>query len=151
MRQRTRRKIDAALKAKIALEALREQATVADLAERYQVHPNQIYTWKKQLQDQAARAFESGGNAAAIAEAGRKGEIRFLGEIENRPSTIERMIKKLARRHGKLQVCFEAGPTGYGLYRQMQALGHDCLVVAPTLIPKRSGERVKINRRDAIT
>jgi len=65
MRQRTRRKIDGALKAKIALEALREQATVADLAQRYQVHPNQIYAWRKQLQDQASRAFEASGSTPA--------------------------------------------------------------------------------------
>ncbi len=69
------RTIDVTLKPKIALEALREQATVADLAQRYQVHPNQIYAWKKQLQDQAARAFENGGGDGA---ADREREIEKL-------------------------------------------------------------------------
>lgn len=57
--------MDAALKAKIALEALREEASVADLAQRHQVRPNQICAWKRQLQEQAARAFQSGPSAGA--------------------------------------------------------------------------------------
>jgi transposase len=57
----------------------------------------------------------------------------------------------LAERYERLHVCFEAGPTGYGFYRQIQALGHNCMVVAPALIPKRAGERIKTNRRDAVT
>lgn len=75
MSKRTRRKIDAALKAKVALEALREQATVVDLAQRYQVHPNQIYSWKKRLLEQAARVFESGAGTGA---ADRDREIERL-------------------------------------------------------------------------
>jgi transposase len=76
---------------------------------------------------------------------------RYLGEIDSSPLTIERMIRKLAGRYEKLHFCYEAGPTGYGLYRQVRGLGHDCTVVAPSLIPKKSGERVKTNRRDAVT
>ena len=90
-------------------------------------------------------------HAVAVAEGGRQGEVRFLGEIANEAGAIERLLRKLAARHSKLHVCFEAGPTGYGLYRQVQSLGHDCLVVAPSLIPRRAGERVKTNRRDAVT
>ena len=89
-------------------------------------------------------------HSVAIAASGRGGEVRFLGEIENTPAAVERIIKKLAGRYDRLRVCFEAGPTGYGLYRQIQELGHDCMVVAPALIPQRPGERVKTNRRDAL-
>ncbi len=66
MTKRTTPKIDAGLTAKIALEPLREHATVADLAQRYPIHPNQISTVKKQLPDQAVNAFESGTSDAVI-------------------------------------------------------------------------------------
>ena len=90
-------------------------------------------------------------DAVAIADGGRGGEVRFVGEIASSPAAVERLIGKLAGRYRKLHFCYEAGPTGYGLHRQIEALGHACLVVAPALIPKRPGERVKTNRRDAVT
>src|SRR4029077_5684618 len=81
---------------------------------------------------------------------GGTGEVQFLGDVENSPLPIERTIKRLAGRYDRLHICFEAGRTGYGLYRQIQAVGHECMVVAPALIPKWSGERIKSNRRDAV-
>jgi transposase len=90
-------------------------------------------------------------HAVAIADAGRDGEVRYLGEIDSSSETVARVIGKLADRYETLHVCYEAGPTGYGLFRDIRALGHDCIVVAPSLIPKKPGERVKTNRRDAVT
>jgi transposase len=88
--------------------------------------------------------------SVALAAAGREGEVRFLGDIDSTPEAVERLVRKLAKRHQRLFFAYEAGPTGYGLQRQIGALGHDCAVVAPSLIPKRPGERVKTNRRDAL-
>ena len=90
-------------------------------------------------------------NAVAIAEAGRGGEIRFVGEIENSGAATAKLAKKLAAKYQRLTFCYEAGPTGYGLYRQIKGLGHECMVVAPSLIPKKPGDRVKTNRRDALS
>lgn len=89
-------------------------------------------------------------NTVAIAEGGRNGEVRYLGEIENAEAATRKLVKKLAASHQRLTFCYEAGPTGYGLYRQIKALGHECVVVAPSLIPKKPGDRVKTNRRDAV-
>jgi transposase len=60
-------------------------------------------------------------------------------------------VAKLAAKYDRLTFCYEAGPTGYGLYRLIRGLGHDCTVAAPSLIPKKPGERVKTNRRDGVS
>jgi transposase len=90
-------------------------------------------------------------NAVAIAEAGRDGEVRYLGEIDNTTEATARLVRKLSAKHAHLTFCYEAGPTGYGLYRQLTELGHDCVVAAPSLIPRKPGDRVKTNRRDALS
>ena len=90
-------------------------------------------------------------HAVAIAEGGRTGEVRFVGEIENSETATIKLVKKLAGRYRHLTFCYEAGPTGYELYRLIKSLGYDCVVAAPSLIPKRPGDRVKTNRRDALS
>lgn len=90
-------------------------------------------------------------NAVAIADAGRGGELRFLGEIENTPTAMAKLVRKLGAKYKRLTFCYEAGPTGYGLHRQIKELGFECTVVAPSLIPKRPGDKVKTNRRDALS
>jgi transposase len=90
-------------------------------------------------------------NAVAIAEGGRDGEVRFFGEIDNTTEATAKLVRKLAGKYERLTFCYEAGPTGYGLYRQITGLGHGCNVVAPSLVPKKPGVRVKTNRRDAVS
>jgi transposase len=89
--------------------------------------------------------------AVAVAEPGRSGEVRFQGEIANQPDAVRCLLERLGKKHGQLEVVYEAGPCGYGLHRQITALGHACTVVAPSLVPVRAGNRVKTNRRDAVT
>jgi transposase len=89
-------------------------------------------------------------HAVALAEDGRQGEVRFLGEIDADPASVRRLVSRLQKRHARLHFCYEAGPTGYGLFRQLTEMGHRCTVVAPSMIPRKPGDRVKTNRRDAM-
>ena len=89
--------------------------------------------------------------SVAIAEPGRGGEVRFLGEIPSTPEALQRLVLRLKSRHRHLSFCYEAGPCGYGVHRMLGGLGQTCIVVAPSLIPSRPGDRVKTNRRDATT
>jgi transposase len=89
-------------------------------------------------------------NAVAVAEEGRSGDVRYLGEIDTTAAATRKLVAKLAAKYRQVTFCYEAGPTGYGLYRLIRTLGHDCIVVAPSLIPKKPGDRVKTNRRDAV-
>jgi len=85
----------------------------------------------------------------AVAVAEPDGEVRSLGTIANREDSIRKFIKKLGPPE-QLRACYEAGPTGFVLYWQLAQLGVECEVVAPSLVPKKPGDRVKTDRRDAL-
>src|SRR3974390_51930 len=89
------------------------------------------------------------GIVVAVAEGGLRGEVRDYGRIANTPAALRRLAHQLGQDGLTLRFCYEAGPCGYGIQRQLSALGHECVVVAPSLIPKRAGDRVKTDRRDA--
>src|SRR6266404_1667275 len=81
----------------------------------------------------------------AVAEEGRKGEVRESGALSNDLHAVEKWIGRLRKAYGKeviLRACYEAGPCGFGLARRLRQLGVECQVVAPSLTPTRSGERV---------
>ncbi|MEO0621050.1 MAG: IS110 family transposase [Pseudomonadota bacterium] len=87
--------------------------------------------------------------SVAVAEDGRDGPIRFIGNIDNTAEAIGKMAMQLAKNGMHLEFCYEAGPCGYGVYRLLRAAGHGCSVVAPSRIPRAPGDRVKTDRRDA--
>ena len=88
--------------------------------------------------------------AVALAKAGLRGEVREHGKIPNTPAALKALAVKLAPAGRELRFCYEAGPCGYGIQRQLTGAGHECAVVAPSLIPRKPGERIKTDRRDAI-
>ena len=95
--------------------------------------------------------------SVAVAAGDLRGAGRFVGRIPNTPGALGKLAGKLAdqgapggARGATLRFCYEAGPCGYGVWRQLRDLGHDCVVVAPSLIPRKPGDRVKTDRRDAL-
>jgi transposase len=89
--------------------------------------------------------------AVAIADAGRDGEVRFWGGIPNTPEAIDSLVKKLSSRHGACEFVYEAGACGYGIHRHLAAHGHTCHVISPGHTPKKPGDHVKNDTRDAVT
>jgi transposase len=87
--------------------------------------------------------------AVSVAD-GQGGEVRYVGEIANTSEALQKLVKRLGKGGAKLMFCYEAGGCGYGIHRQLKALGWDCQVVAPSLIPKKAGNRVKTDRIDSL-
>jgi transposase len=85
----------------------------------------------------------------AVASGGLGGEVREYGRIANTATGLDHLLRRLGGAGITLRVCYEAGPCGYGIHRRLSNQGHECVVVAPSLIPKRAGDRVKTDRRDA--
>lgn len=84
----------------------------------------------------------------AVADSGRS-EARVWKSIPHDGKRLERELKQLSADGARLELCYEAGPTGYTLQRRLTAAGYACQVVAPSLVPQRAGQRIKTDRRDA--
>jgi len=88
--------------------------------------------------------------AVAHASVDSASEVVYVGQVGTREADLEKLLRRLYSHAARLVVAYEAGPCGYGLYRTLTQKGVSCLVVVPSLIPKKPGERVKTDRRDAI-
>ncbi len=87
--------------------------------------------------------------AVAVADEGRSGEVRYYGTIANSADSVLRLTRRLAPPGITPGFCHEAGPCGDGLHRPPTKPGFDCVVVSPAMIPRKAGDRVKTDRRDA--
>ena len=85
----------------------------------------------------------------AIAKQGRSGEVLSYGKIDGSLAALDKLVRKLRSTSERLHFVYEAGPCGYQIYRHLKAQGLDCMVAAPSRVPKQSGERIKNDRRDA--
>ena len=89
----------------------------------------------------------------AVAQGGRGGEVRLYGTISNDLHAIAKLLTRLRKAHGanlRLEICYEAGPCGFVIARRLRELGRPGIVVAPSMTPRRSGDRIKTDRRDAV-
>jgi transposase len=86
----------------------------------------------------------------AVAESSGNKEVRHYGKIDGDLTALDKAIRKIQSRGSELHFAYEAGPCGYDIYRHLTKQGLSCIVVAPSLIPKKSGDRVKTDRRDAM-
>ncbi len=87
----------------------------------------------------------------ALADEGRNGEVRFYGTINSDLDSFDKAIRKFRCSGTELHFVYEAGPCGYEIYRHLTSQGLHCDVIAPSMTPKRSGDRIKTDRRDAVT
>ena len=89
--------------------------------------------------------------SVALADAGRDEDLRYYGKIDGDLESLHKTVRKLVSTGATLHFVYEAGPCGYEIYRSLTKQGFECVVVAPSLIPKKSGDRIKNDRRDAIS
>jgi len=85
----------------------------------------------------------------ALADDERNGEVRQYGTIGGDLESLDKVVRKLQSKGHALKFVYEAGPCGYEIYRHLTAKGHDCIVAAPSMIPKKSGDHIKTDKRDA--
>lgn len=125
-----------------------QYATIERRARWFGAEPQTQGTGKMELTAFGGPDVHKRRSSVAIAEAGRDGEVRICGGIPGTSETLQRVVEKLERPGRRLHFCDKAGRCGYGVHWLLRGLGHDCIMVAPWLIPRWAGDRMKTNRRD---